>query len=246
MQTLRRFGIFLYGCYAWIVFVTLLLAFIVLALPAPRNGARRLARRFARAMLWLGRIPVSAHGLEHLPAQQHVLVSNHTSFLDAIVLIALLPAPPGYTFTTRRQRALQLFLWPFVRSMRALVLRRHAPAHHGVNVEIMKAALKRGENLLVFPEGAFAPEPGLLPFHSGAFVAAAQTRTPLAVAGLHGAREALRMGTWIPRRAPITLRIGPVFTPLRSDPAAVRELMEAARAAMIPISGEADRTRGGR
>lgn len=246
MRTLRRLGPFFYGCYAWIVFVSLLLAFVVLALPAPLPLARRLARHTARAMLWMGGLRASVRGLEHLPAQPHVLVSNHTSFLDAIVLTALLPAPPGYTFTTRRQRALQVFLWPFVRSVRALVLRRHAPAHHGVNVEIMKAALRRGDNLLVFPEGAFAPEPGLLPFHSGAFVAAAQTRSPLAVAGLHGTREALRLGTWMPRRVPITLEIGPVFTPLHSDPAAVRELMAAARAAMLPISGEEDRSRADR
>lgn len=235
----RITGAFLYGCYAWLVFVPLLLLFGILATLAGSVAlARRLARRFARAMFRLAGMPLSVTGLEHLPAAPHVLLVNHTSFLDAIVLTALLPTSPGYAFIARQQYALQALLWPFLRSVHTLVLHRHPDLHHAANLELMQRALEHGENLVVFPEGGFSPEPGLKQFHSGAFVAAAHAHVPIAMAGLRGTRDALRLGTWLPRRLPLTLEIGPTLIPGDSDPAAIHAQVAAAHAAMIPLAGE--------
>lgn len=238
-NTARRIGAWVYGCYAWTIFVVVVLSFGCLAMLAGRaDRARRLARFCARWMFRLAGMPLSVTGLERLPAQSHVLLVNHTSFLDALVLIALLPAPPGYTFTTRQEFPLQSLLYPLLRSVRTIVLRHPGETHHSGNVVIMKSALERAENLLVFPEGQFAPEPGLRPFHSGAFVAAAQANVPIVIAGLRGARGALRLGTWLPKRTSISLEIGPTLTPRENDPEAVHALMTAARTAMIPLTGE--------
>lgn len=238
--SVRNIGSWAYGCYAWIIFTILLLSFGLLAALADRpDRARHLARFFARLMFRLAGIPLSATGLERLPAQTHVLLANHTSFLDALALTALLPASPGYTFTTRQEFALQSLLCPILGSVRTIVLKRRGKARHTGNVERMESALARGENLLVFPEAKFAAEPGLKAFHSGAFVAAAHVNVPVVVAGLRGARSALRLGTWLPRRCPVTLEIGPVLALCANDPAAIRACMAAARRAMIPLAGEA-------
>jgi 1-acyl-sn-glycerol-3-phosphate acyltransferase len=235
----RHISARLYGCHAWIVFAVLLLAFGILA---PFTGSvqrvRRLARFIARWMFRLSGIPISATGLEGLPAEPHLLLVNHASFLDGILLTALLPATPGYAFTTRQQYTLQSLLWPFLSSLRLLVLKHHESNHHTVNVEILKSALQRGTNLVIFPEGGFAAEPGLKRFHSGAFVAAAQAQVPIVVAGLRGTRNALRVGTWMPKRLPLSIEIGPVLTPRGTDTKATHELMLAARAAMVPLIGE--------
>ncbi|HVL75264.1 MAG TPA: lysophospholipid acyltransferase family protein [Noviherbaspirillum sp.] len=229
------------------MFALLLLSFGVLAILAGRvDRARRLARFFARQMLRLGGLPVSVSGLDRLPPAPHVLLANHTSFLDPIVLVACLPPVPGYTYTTRRQHLLQVLLWPFLHSLHTLILKPHTSGesgdhHHSVNVERMEAVLRRGDNLMVFPEGAFRPEPGLAPFHSGAFVAAAQAQVPIVVVGLRGARDALRLGTWRPRRASLALEIGTVLQPSGSDPRAIHALMDEAYAAMVPLTGEPPR-----
>lgn len=235
----RHIGSLVYGCYTWVIFAVLVLSFGGLARLAGRpDRARRLARLFARLMFRLAGIPLSATGLERLPAQPHVLLVNHTSFLDAIALTALLPASPGYTFTTRQEFSLQSLLCPLVRRVHAIVLKRPGETHRSGNVDIMKSALERGENLLVFPEGEFAPDPGMKPLHSGAFVAAAQANVPMVVAGLRGARDALRLGTWLPRRTPIALKIGPTLPPCGHDLDAIHALMATARMKMIPLTGE--------
>lgn len=236
----RRIGARLYGCHAWIVFAILLLVFGFLAALAGRvDRARRVAQRIARWMFRLSGMPLSAVGLERLPHRPHVLLVNHTSFLDALVLTALLPAFPGYAFIARQQYALQSLLWPFLKSVRTMILQHHAEHQHTVNVDMLRSALEHGENLVIFPEGGFVPEPGLKPFHSGAFVAAAQARVPIVIAGLRGTRNALRVGTWMPKRLPLAVEIGPTLLPGGTDPDSIHALMLAARTAMMPLTGEA-------
>ncbi|HJV73837.1 MAG TPA: lysophospholipid acyltransferase family protein, partial [Noviherbaspirillum sp.] len=105
---------------------------------------------------------------------------------------------------------------------------------------LLAGHLRRGENVIVFPEGGIAPEEGLKPFHSGAFVVATSEKVPVVIAGLHGAREALKLGTWMPHRAVITVEIGEVFLPEEIEAKSSQQLKEEAREAMEPLTGESD------
>jgi 1-acyl-sn-glycerol-3-phosphate acyltransferase len=185
-------------------------------------------------------MPPAAQGLAHLPGSPHVLLVNHGSFPDAIALTALLPAYPGYAYTTRQQFRMQRLLCPFLRSLGTLVMLPCEARHGKSNVDRMVAALRRGESLVIFPEGAFRTDPGLMRFHSGAFVAAANADVPIVVAGLHGTRTALPLGTWLPRRSAISLEIGPALMPHGSDPDAIAQSSDAARKAMASLTGEPD------
>jgi len=237
---LRLTARWLYGIHAWSVFVVLVAAFCVLG-PATGNSnrARRLAHRVARLICRFAGLPLEVRGIERLPAGAHVLLVNHGSFLDAIVLIALLPPVPGYTFTTRREFAAQVLLYPILRSVRTIILKRPDDPDHTQNVETLTSALQQGQNLVIFPEGGFVPEPGVRQFHSGAFIAAAGARRPVVVAGLRGARMALRSGTWLPLRSRIELAIGPVIWPEGGAGPQMQALIADARTAMASLAGEA-------
>jgi 1-acyl-sn-glycerol-3-phosphate acyltransferase len=122
-----------------------------------------------------------------------------------------------------------------------LVLLRDEGASRGhANVSLLRLALRRGSNLIIFPEGQIVRQEGLGHFHSGAFIAAAAEHAPIVVAGIHGPREALRLGSWLPRRRAIELRIGTVLLPHGKDSAALARLAEAAHHAMEPLTGETD------
>lgn len=216
----------------------LLLAGVPIILARRPAVGRRVAQRAARMLFFLARIPVSAQRLERLPPCPHVLLVNHASFLDAIALTALLPAAPGYTFTTRQQFRAQRLLCPLLKGVGIMVLSSGHPKPAGGNVGRLAAALRRGESLVVFPEGGFAADPGLKPFHSGAFVAAANARVPIVVAGLRGTRAALPLGTWWPRRVALTLEIGQIFPPKAYDRAIVLGQLATARQAMATLAGE--------
>jgi 1-acyl-sn-glycerol-3-phosphate acyltransferase len=238
----RQVGCWLYGCYVWCMFlpVVLVCGALSILLRRPTQG-RRIAHYGCRLLFKLAGIPLSVAGLDHLPLKPHVLLANHTSFLDPLVLLALLPTTPGYAFTTRQEFRIQSLLCPLLKSVGVVVLA--SPGEHSgpPNIERMAAILRLGRNLVVFPEGGFRPEPGVQEFHSGAFVAAARARAPLFCAGLRGTRDALRLGTWMPRRIPIHLVIGPVLTvPENADPTTMKQVIDAARDAIATLSDESE------
>ena len=173
-------------------------------------------------------------------APAHVLLVNHASYLDSIVLTALLPPAPGYTFTAKREFAGQRLMRALPTGLGAIFIERFDVNHSMEDVDLMVAALIHGDHLLVFPEGTFSRKPGLKPFHAGAFAGSALADAPVVVAGLRGRRTALRSGTGLPRRVVIEFKVGEHLMPSGYDWAATARMRAAARNAMAPLSGEFD------
>ncbi|MDB5855848.1 MAG: 1-acyl-sn-glycerol-3-phosphate acyltransferase [Herminiimonas sp.] len=231
----RRACAMLYGLYAWFLFVPVFLLAGALIMLLRRLTSRRSVARSACRLLFRGAgMPLHATGLDTLPPGTHVLLVNHSSFLDALVLLALLPSNPGYAFVVRQQFDSQRLLCPLLRALGTLVL---GPPGSGRGTKAMRLALRHGTRLLVFPEGGFRPEPGLRPFHSGAFVAVSQLNVPIATAGLRGVRRALPSRSWLPRRTAIDLEIGPVLRPAPIDGGLLGQVAQARRCIAL-LSGE--------
>src|SRR5262249_9225074 len=87
----RRWAEVLYGLYAWALFILFLLpTWLGVMLLPKRSWRATLARVTARGLLFLTQTPVRVEGLDHIPqGQSCVVVANHTSYLDAIVLTAI-------------------------------------------------------------------------------------------------------------------------------------------------------------
>lgn len=236
---MRHIAAWAYGCYAWAIFIALALpcSSLVILLQRPALG-RRIARFGTRLLFRLTGVPLSAEGIDRLPRQPHMLLVNHASYLDAIVLTALLPAVPGYAYAAKGEFARQAIMRSLLAGLGTLFIERFDVRRSAEEVERMATASGHGENIVVFPEGTFSREAGLKPFHSGAFIAAAKAATPIAVAGVRGTRAALRSGTWLPHRSSIEFKVGQVFVPANSDWGTTIQVSAAARAAIANLCGE--------
>ncbi len=235
----RRARTWTYGIYAWLVFGALALPCggLIMLLGRPATG-RRIGRFGTRLLFHLAGVPLSATGLDHLPRAPHVLLVNHASYLDGIVLTALLPAIPGYAFAAKREFARQAVMRRLLAGLGSIFVERDDPRRGMEDVELMAETLRRGENIVVFPEGTFSREAGLKPFHAGAFLAAARTGAPLVVGGLRGTRAALRGDTWWPRRTRIAFTLGPVLPPPGPEWGDAVGASADARSAMAGLCGE--------
>jgi 1-acyl-sn-glycerol-3-phosphate acyltransferase len=233
-----RLAGWLYSAYAWSLMAVLLPLFGGLAIALRRPAlARPVARAGVRLLFRLAAIPITVRGLERLPAAPHILLVNHSSFLDGLALTALLPPRPGYGFVVRQQFRVQRLLCPLLRALGAVVLTPAGTGSHAGNAALIAHALRRGASLVIFPEAGFVPQPGLRRFHSGAFVAGMRTGAPLVPAGLRGARQALRPRAWVLRRTAIALDIG---TALDTQAGDIGTLMASARSALLALTGEPD------
>ncbi|MCY1015832.1 AMP-binding protein [Pyxidicoccus sp. MSG2] len=172
----------------------------------------RLVRRGSRWLLRGAGCPVRVDGEEHLRAEgPWVLVARHVSYLDSVVLLAVLPVD----FRAVAQR--EAGSWPVVgRAMRQsghlLVDRFHAgPAAEAA--ERASRLLQAGTSLLVFPEGTRARGPGMLPLKLGAFKAAVEAGRPLVPVHIAGTRRIWPRGKHLLRPGRITVVIGEPLVP---------------------------------
>lgn len=233
----RQLGALGFAGRVWIAFMAVGLPAAALLAASPGRG-RRLARGAARLALALAGLRPTVEGLDRLPPGPHLLVVPHASYLDAVVLTASLP--PCYTYVAKQELAAVPLVGWALRRLDTLFVARGVLAHLDADVAAQSAALAAGGRLVVFAEGTFGRAAGLRAFRMGAFVAAARAGVPVVVAALAGTRAVLRDESWLPRRGPLQLSIGPTLQAGGRDWAAAARLRDAARTAMLALVAEPD------
>jgi len=195
-------------------------------------------RSAARAVLAVSGTPVAVQGIERIPHARAMLMFNHTSYADALILAALLPGEPAYV--AKRELAGQLFAGPLLRRLGALFVDRLDLAGGQLDTAVITEVARQGRVLVSFPEGTFTRRPGLSEFFLGAFKVAAEAGLPILPGALRGTRSLLRSDQWFPRRSTITLTIGEPIKPTGTDLPSVVRLRDAVRAAILARCGEPD------
>jgi acyl carrier protein len=238
---LARVAAALWAAWAMLVLGLLVPPTWLLLRRAPDAAAAwRIAARAARLLLRLVGVPLKVRGVEHLPAGACVLVSNHASYLDSVILVAALPR--AFTFVAKRELQNQALLGPPLRRLEVEFVERFDVQRSVADADHMADAVLRGKSLLVFPEGTFVDRAGLLPFHLGAFLAAARARVPVVPLTMRGTRELLPGERWWPRRTVLEVEIGAAIAPPADEPdvfAAAVRLREAARNTIAAAVDEA-------
>jgi 1-acyl-sn-glycerol-3-phosphate acyltransferase len=171
-----------------------------------RSVVRRGCRLFLAAIL-PALLRLHVFGREHVPASGPlVVVFNHTSYFDALLLVALLPWPIESIAVADLWRV-PVTGW-FIRLYGAIPLRRG---------EGDRAALRAARNVLseggilgIAPEGRIAPGAVLERPQPGAAYLALRSGVPIMPVGIAGAERALA-SIIRGQRTEVTVRIGAPF-----------------------------------
>jgi 1-acyl-sn-glycerol-3-phosphate acyltransferase len=229
-----------YGVYALSAFTLLAVGATILILPVPgQRLRRRMVRAAARFALFVCGMRVAVLHAERLPADACVVVANHSSYLDGIVLYAALP--PVFGFVIKREMSQVPVANLLLRRIGAhYVDRGHSQKGAGDTRRLLKQAAAGGA-LAFFPEGTFHPEPGLLRFRSGAFVVAARTGLAVMPVAIRGTRSALPGRKLLPRPSRIEIELTTLLPPPASTGTEdVSASMIAARQAILARIAEPD------
>jgi len=155
---------------------------------------------------------IRVQGLENLPRETpFVLVANHTSHLDALVLGAFLPSrlrdrvypiSAGDTFFAKRSVG-----WFAALCLYALPLWRRKTCARALSE--LRERLAGGRcGYILFPEGTRARDGELAGFKPGLGMLVAGTATPVIPCHIEGAFAAWPPGKRLPRPRRLTLRVG--------------------------------------
>jgi 1-acyl-sn-glycerol-3-phosphate acyltransferase len=230
----------MFAVRAWVVFAPLLAVTFVCAWLFGGRTTWNVGKRMSRLFLRLAGIPVIARGVEQLPATGPlVLVANHTSFLDPVVLLSLL-AWRRCSFVAKREFLGNPLTRILLRGFDTLFVERFDVRKSVEHAAGLVEAAKRGVSLIVFAEGTLLRQAGLAPFRTSAFQAAVQAGIPVVPVALRGVRSVLRDGSWYPRHAPVAVTFGAPIAAEGSDWNAAVRLRDRARAEILKHCGEPD------
>ena len=218
-----------------------LTALLLLAVLPDLTRRRAAARAAARTFLRLAAMPLTVRFPERIPPGQCVVVCNHASYLDGIVLTAALP--PRFGFVIKREMASVPLAGAVLRRLGSEFVERFNRQRGAADARRVLRNASNGHSLVFFPEGTFTRTPGLLKFHTGAFATAARAGCPVVPAVVRGTRRALPPRGALPLPGPLELQILAPLAPsaVVADKAAP-ELRDRARVAILTALGEPDLT----
>ena len=236
---LRLAGTVAYSTYWWsLLIAAACIAWpLVLLLPGPRL-CWGLVHAVARTLFRLWAIPIEVEGLQRLRAFQGIVLFNHTSYADSLVLAALMRGP--LAVIAKKELGRQPIPHLFLRKLDTIYVDRTDPDGARKDAERARRAVAAGERVIFFPEGTLRRMPGLLPFKMGAFSIAATVGVPVLPVALRGVRSMLRDGQWFARHGRIQVRVGEPIHPVGDDFHSAVALRDEARRQMLALTGEPD------
>jgi 1-acyl-sn-glycerol-3-phosphate acyltransferase len=182
--------------------------------PAQREQA---IERWARITLDMLGIRLVVRGQPVLEGPV-LLVANHISWLDIMVIDAARPA----RFVSKADVKDWPLLGPLVVGAGTLFIERESRRDALRVVHIMAERLRAGDVLAVFPEGTTGPGDALLPFHANLLQAAVSAKTPVQALRLSFHDQATGKISYAPTYVGDATLIASVWRTLTSEPIEAR------------------------
>jgi 1-acyl-sn-glycerol-3-phosphate acyltransferase len=222
------------------------------------DGGRASPVDRARELSWVAENTCAIHGVRTLlrgqpPQGTCVLVANHISYFDPLIVASYLPL----TAIAKREVASWPIVGEFVKRLGTLFVERE---NAGSGARVLREAiglLNRGVSVLVFPEGTTTRGDQVLPFKRGIFGAALRAGVPIVPVALRYEREdaawvgnTIFLSHYVRTMSQPCTRVSVEFLPPLPTGRAGRQrspqqLADAARRAIARVVGRDDgRTRG--
>jgi len=140
-----------------------------------------------------------------LTSTPSVIVCNHSSYLDSVVLMAALPVE--YRFVANDGLVRILFIRAAIRKAGYLTVNRSDFKSRAECVEQMIDTVRHGVSIVVYPEGTTSRTAALLPFRPGAFRVSVETGRPIVPITINGTAAIWPRGRWTMKRGAIDVHI---------------------------------------
>jgi 1-acyl-sn-glycerol-3-phosphate acyltransferase len=182
----------------------------------------RIARFWARGVVWGTGCSIAVRGIENLRSQPvAVYASNHTSYMDTPVIFGALP----FQFRILAKKE----LWPiafigwYLDRSGQIPIDTANPHATMSSLAVAVKALRSGMPLFVFPEGGRTATGALKPFLSGAAYLAIRAQVPLVPIALAGVYDLLPIHTRHLYPGELTVTVG---DPIETKGMTVRQTEE--------------------
>lgn len=229
----------LWGIYAWLVFIICVSVAILGALLLPgKDRRRRCASAVGRAIFRLAGVKATVRGTNLIPERQCIVVANHASYIDGVILNAYLP--PRFSFVIKGEMGNIPVAGFLLRRIGSQFVERFDTSGSARDARRLLKVAESGESLAFFPEGTFQAVPGLDRFRAGAFAAAINSELPIVPVVISGSRALMPAATVLPRPGHLSIDMLAPIEPGNPAFASSRDLAELARQRILTVLDEPD------
>ncbi|WP_312640466.1 lysophospholipid acyltransferase family protein [Hydrogenoanaerobacterium sp.] len=172
---------------------------------------QREVRNWANALLRCAGVRVHVSGLENIPDETAVFVSNHQGNFDIPILLTALPHANGLVAKQELKKLPLIRTW--MKHLTCVFIDRQNPRQSVAALGAAADNVRNGYSVIVFPEGTRSKGDKIGEFKSGAFKIALKTKAPIIPVCIDGSYKVMEAnGNWI-RPAEVNVKIlPPVFT----------------------------------
>jgi len=170
-----------------------------------RRGWMYARIRFGRSVMKAIGIDWKIHSPENI-VRPAIYCSNHQSFLDVVLLPAMLP--PETVFIAKREIKKVPFFGPAFAQGGAVLIDRSNPRGAIESIRQGIKELPTDWAVVIFPEGTRSTTGELRHFKKGVIHVALATGFPIVPMAVHGVRELTRSPRWLPRKGTVQIAVG--------------------------------------
>ena len=207
-KLMKSLSLYIFGSWAWLVFIIIALG-MVICLPFTRNieSTRNLAKKSCSLIIKLLRLNLIVEGEENLVDRPSILVANHASYSDPMILAAALP--PKFAYVAKKELGHIPFAEYVLSKLGTHLVDRINPKKGAEDFKKIISSSKSSNSIIFFPEATFLKEEGLLKFKKGAFLTAIKNDVPVIPISISGSRTFLRSESWLPKKVDFIVSVLP-------------------------------------
>ena len=180
----------LYTIYILLLIAVLSLPCLMTLILLPLKIAQKTGKLWAKILFALSGTFFGATGKHLQKDKTTIYVANHASFIDAVLLVAVLPSNVSIV------GKVELTIFPpfkwLLDKLGHLTVNRFDFGQSLSDLTKIEEAIKERKSILIFPEGTFTTSSGVRPFKLGAFKLAVDHKISLCPIAISGTRKVLK------------------------------------------------------
>ncbi|MBU3189833.1 1-acyl-sn-glycerol-3-phosphate acyltransferase [Clostridium bowmanii] len=153
--------------------------------------AYRRAQKISRYVLKVTNTSMKVSGIENIPVENCVFISNHQAIFDGFALVACIDKPFGFIAKKEIKKIPLISTW--LRSIGSIYINRQSTRESIKTIQEAVEKINGGSSMLIFPEGTRSLKSKMNSFKKGSIKLATKSKTcivPITIDGSYNVLEA--------------------------------------------------------
>lgn len=151
------------------------------------------AQKISKYVLKVTKTNMEVKGIENIPVENCVFISNHQAIFDGFALLAYINKPFGFIAKKEIKKIPLISNW--LKSIGSIYINRQSPRESIKTIQQAVEKINGGYSILIFPEGTRSLKSKMNSFKKGSMKLAIKSKTCIVPITIDGSYNVIEVGT---------------------------------------------------